>query len=281
MFLRQFALVLLLALIGFAPLSAAAQTPDQPAPAASQPLAVETPTSSAAEPGSSTLPHDLSPLTMFLNADIVVKTVMVGLAFASFLTWTVFVAKRVHLFGARLQLARSLRAVRDAGGLDELDGLRKSGALRARPVAALVLAAEVERERSAGLPPDGVKERAAIALERIEAAAVRRMNSGASVVATISSTAPFVGLFGTVWGIMDSFVGISHAHTSNLAVVAPGIAEALLATAVGLVAAIPAVVIYNGLAVQLTAYKALLADAGAEIMRHLSRDLDRRMQAAE
>jgi biopolymer transport protein ExbB len=227
------------------------------------------------------LPHDLSPLTMFLNADIVVKAVMAGLAFASFLTWTVFFAKRVHLFGARMKLVRALRALREASGLDELDSLRKSGVLGVGPVSALVRAAEIERERSAGLPPDGVKERAAIALERIEAAAVRRMNSGASVVATISSTAPFVGLFGTVWGIMDSFVGISHAHTTNLAVVAPGIAEALLATAVGLVAAIPAVVIYNSLAVALSAYKALLADAGAEIMRHLSRDLDRRPHAAE
>jgi biopolymer transport protein ExbB len=275
--------------MGLAPLQVAAQASDQPPPAASSsphpaaPLATQAQAPLAGEPGPSfvALPHDLSPLTMFFKADTVVKAVMVSLALASFLTWTIFVAKRVHLFSARLRLVRTLRVLREANGLDELDGLRKSGALSAGPVAALVRAAEIERERSTGLPPDGVKERAAIALERVEAAAVRRMNSGASVVATISSTAPFVGLFGTVWGIMDSFVGISQAHTTNLAVVAPGIAEALLATAVGLVAAIPAVVIYNGLAVALTSYKALLADAGAEIMRHLSRDLDRRLHAGE
>ena len=101
------------------------------------------------------------------------------------------------------------------------------------------------------------------------------MNAGTGVVATIGSTAPFVGLFGTVWGIMNAFVGISQAHTSNLAVVAPGIAEALLATAIGLVAAIPAVVIYNQFARSIAAYRGLLSDASAEVMRHLSRDLDR------
>jgi biopolymer transport protein ExbB len=290
---RQAARVLVfVALIGVAALSgAAAQTPNEvlptasssPAPQPAAPVATETPTPLPVEPGPSpaALPHNLSPLTMFRNADIVVKAVMIGLAFASFLTWSVFVAKRLHLFGARMRLVQALRALREADGLVELDRSHKTGPLSVGPVAVLVHAAEVERERSADLPPDGVKERAAIALERIEAAAVRRMNSGASLVATISSTAPFVGLFGTVWGIMNSFVGISNAHTTNLAVVAPGIAEALLATAVGLAAAIPAVVIYNGLAVALTGYKALLADAGAEVMRHLSRDLDRRVHAAE
>jgi biopolymer transport protein ExbB len=279
---RVFVFVFLFGLTAF---GAAAQTSlvaaPSSAPAAS--VATESVTPLPVEPGpaAAALPHNLSPLTMFRNADIVVKAVMMGLAFASFLTWSVFVAKRLHLFGARMRLVQALRALREAGGLGELDRSRKTGPLSTGPVAALVHAAEVERERSADLPPDGVKERAAIALARIEAAAVRRMNSGASLVATISSTAPFVGLFGTVWGIMNSFVGISNAHTTNLAVVAPGIAEALLATAVGLAAAIPAVVIYNGLAVALSAYKALLADAGAEVMRHLSRDLDRRLHAAE
>ena len=142
-------------------------------------------------------------------------------------------------------------------------------------VRAMVAAARDEVERSAALPAEGTKERAALALNRIEARAARAMTRGTGLVATIGSTAPFVGLFGTVWGIMNSFVGISRAHTSSLAVVAPGIAEALLATAIGLVAAIPAVVIYNGLARATAGYKAILADASAEVMRHLSRDLDR------
>jgi biopolymer transport protein ExbB len=100
------------------------------------------------------------------------------------------------------------------------------------------------------------------------------------VLATIGSTAPFVGLFGTVWGIMNSFIGISKAQTTNLAVVAPGIAEALLATAFGLVAAIPAVVIYNVFSRQIAGYRGLLGDASAEIQRLVSRDLDRRAASA-
>jgi biopolymer transport protein ExbB len=94
-------------------------------------------------------------------------------------------------------------------------------------------------------------------------------------LATIGATAPFVGLFGTVWGIMNSFIGIAKSQTTNLAVVAPGIAEALLATALGLVAAIPAVVIYNMLARWIAGYRALYADGSAEVLRLTSRDLDR------
>jgi biopolymer transport protein ExbB len=102
------------------------------------------------------------------------------------------------------------------------------------------------------------------------------MTRGTGLLATIGATAPFVGLFGTVWGIMNSFIGISKAQTTNLAVVAPGIAEALLATAIGLVAAIPAVVVYNAFARSITGYRALLADASAEVLRLVSRDLDRK-----
>ncbi len=101
------------------------------------------------------------------------------------------------------------------------------------------------------------------------------MTIGTGLLATVGSTAPFVGLFGTVWGIMNSFVGISKMHTTNLAVVAPGIAEALLATACGLIAAIPAVVIYNHFTRRIGAYKAQVADAASAVMRLASRDLSR------
>ena len=101
------------------------------------------------------------------------------------------------------------------------------------------------------------------------------MIRGTGILATVGATAPFVGLFGTVWGIMNSFIGISKAHTTNLAVVAPGIAEALLATALGRVAAIPAVVMYNFFSRWIAGYRALHADAAAEILRIVSRDLDR------
>ena len=101
------------------------------------------------------------------------------------------------------------------------------------------------------------------------------MGRGTGLLATVGSTAPFIGLFGTVWGIMNSFIGISRTNTTNLAVVAPGIAEALLATATGLVAAIPAVVIFNLFARSITGYRQMLGDTSAEVLRLLSRDLDR------
>ena len=136
-------------------------------------------------------------------------------------------------------------------------------------------AAATETRLSANLPADGIKERVAWQFERIEMATGRKISRGTGVLATIGATAPFVGLFGTVWGIMDSFIGISKAHTTNLAVVAPGIAEALFATALGLVAAIPAVMIYNMLARSTAQYRALVGDASAQVMKLVSRDLDR------
>jgi biopolymer transport protein ExbB len=221
------------------------------------------------------LPPDLSPWSMFVNADVVVKTVIVGLALASFVTWTIWLAKGVSLHGAKLRAARATRRLENAKSLGEAaKGLGSSWSKRG-PVSALVAAAEQERWRSLDASPDGIKERAAIALSRIEAQAGRRMATGTGLLATIGATAPFVGLFGTVWGIMNAFIGISKAQTTNLAVVAPGIAEALLATGVGLVAAIPAVIIYNIFARSISGYRALLADASGEVLRHLSRDLER------
>ena len=209
---------------------------------------------------------------MFLHADIVVKAVMIGLAFASLVTWTVWLAKGVELLGARARVRRGLRVLAGSATLAQAhEQLRDS----AGPVAQLMQATASEIRFSANLSAEGLKERIAWQLERIEMAAGRRISRGTGVLATIGSTAPFVGLFGTVWGIMDSFIGISKAHTTNLAVVAPGIAEALLATALGLVAAIPAVMIYNVLARSTTHYRALIGDASAQVMKLVSRDLDR------
>jgi biopolymer transport protein ExbB len=222
--------------------------------------------------GPSSLPHDLSPWGMFLAADNIVKGVMIGLAFASLMTWTVCLAKALELFFAKRRLRSALAKLAVSSSLQ--DAIASSGFQRGR-VAQFVTAAMDEAERSAGLPVEGTKERAAALLSRLEQRAGRAMTMGTGVLATIGATAPFVGLFGTVWGIMNSFIGISKANTTNLAVVAPGIAEALLATAIGLVAAIPAVVIYNLFARQISGYKAMLADASSEVMRHLSRDLDR------
>ena len=233
------------------------------------------------------LPHDLSPFGMFMAADIVVKGVMIGLAFGSLVTWTILLAKTVELIGTRRGAAKALSDLAGAATLREAAALMPNAKA---PVARLVTAALAEAERSRGLPADGIKDRAAALLSRIEARAGRSMGRGTGILATIGSTAPFVGLFGTVWGIMNSFIGISKTNTTNLAVVAPGIAEALLATACGLVAAIPAVIIYNLFARGITGYRSVLGDASTEVMRLLSRDLDRaeathsdrvRRQAAE
>jgi biopolymer transport protein ExbB len=227
---------------------------------------------------SASLPHDLSPWGMFMAADLVVKAVMVGLAFASVVTWTICLAKFLELAMARRRARRAATRLARAPDLGEaLTGVAKGDLV----AGSLLSAAETELQMSQDLEvaadgKAGIKERVASRLDRIEAAVGRRMIRGTGVLATIGSTAPFVGLFGTVWGIMNSFIGISESQTTNLAVVAPGIAEALLATAIGLVAAIPAVVVYNHFARQISGYRALVGDMSAEVMRLVSRDLDRR-----
>ena len=219
------------------------------------------------------LPRDLSPWGMFMAADIVVKAVMVGLALASVLTWTIWFAKTIELMAARRRLRAAIEALNEARSWSEASAAsqgHRDGA------ATLIAAADTELRLSAdALSAAGVKERIASRLERVEAAAGRQMIRGTGILATIGATAPFVGLFGTVWGIMNSFIGISKVQTTNLAVVAPGIAEALLATALGLVAAIPAVVMYNMFSRWIAGYRALHADAAADILRLISRDLDR------
>ncbi|MFZ5733765.1 MAG: tonB-system energizer ExbB [Pseudomonadota bacterium] len=219
------------------------------------------------------LPQNLSPWGMFLNADIVVKAVMIGLAFASLVTWTVWLAKTVELAGAKRQARKRLALLETDTTLR--DAQRDVGEAR-DAVAQIVRSASQEAELSRDTFDDSFKERIALRLERVEAAMARKIGRGTGALATIGATAPFVGLFGTVWGIMNSFIGISEAQTTNLAVVAPGIAEALLATALGLVAAIPAVVIYNHLARAITGYRALLTDASAQVLLLVSRDQIRR-----
>ena len=209
---------------------------------------------------------------MFLNADIVVKAVMVGLLFASFVTWTVWLAKSLELWRAKREARAALILLNDARTLAEASKRLDDGR---QPVARLVRTAMHEVQSSANGDGEGLKERTSWLLERIEASASRRIGRGMGLLASIGATAPFVGLFGTVWGIMNSFIGISNAHTTNLAVVAPGIAEALLATALGLFAAIPAVVIYNVFARSIGGYRTLLADGTALVMRLVSRDCDR------
>jgi biopolymer transport protein ExbB len=212
---------------------------------------------------------------MFMQADVVVKAVMIGLAFASLVTWTIWLARGLELAASRRRTQSCVRKLMRADSLGAAQVEIAEGWTGKGPVSDLMAAAEREVQRSNDLTAEGIKERLAIALSRIEARAGREVARGTGLLATIGTTAPFVGLFGTVWGIMNAFIGISLSHTTNLAVVAPGIAEALLATALGLMAAIPAVIIYNVFARSLSSYWALLSDASGEIIQHISRDLER------
>jgi biopolymer transport protein ExbB len=223
--------------------------------------------------GTATLPRDLSPWGMYINADPVVKAVLIGLAFASVVTWTVWLAKTVEIALAKRRVGAALNVLASVRSTSE--GVERLADARGE-VRQFLDAAVTELRLSTGSSErEGIKERIASRLERIEAAYGRRILRGTGVLATIGATAPFVGLFGTVWGIMNSFIGISKSQTTNLAVVAPGIAEALLATAFGLAAAIPAVVIYNVFARSIAGYRARLGDAAAEVLRLVSRDLER------
>jgi biopolymer transport protein ExbB len=217
--------------------------------------------------------RELSPWSMFLSADILVKAVMIGLAFASLVTWTIFVAKMIELSVVQRKLRAALGKIADSRSLAEAQfALGAKGSV----LSSLLSAAMREARLSAGISSDsGIKERAASSFAEIVRAEARRIRLGMGLLATIGATSPFVGLFGTVWGIMNSFIGISKSQTTNLAVVAPGIAEALLATAFGLVAAIPAVIIYNHFSRVTKGYLELVGRSSGAAGRLLSRDLDR------
>ncbi|MBK5377502.1 tonB-system energizer ExbB [Pseudomonas sp. TH43] len=248
-----------------APAAPAATDPVQAVDAADVPEVLEADNSLG-------MAHDLSPWGMYQNADIIVKIVMIGLAIASIITWTIWIAKGFELMGAKRRLRGEIAALKKATTLKEASATAgKEGTL-----ANLLVHDALEEMRLSvnSREKEGIKERVSFRLERLVAACGRNMSSGTGVLATIGSTAPFVGLFGTVWGIMNSFIGIAKTQTTNLAVVAPGIAEALLATALGLVAAIPAVVIYNVFARSIAGYKAQVSDASAEVLLLVSRDLD-------
>ncbi|EAQ35337.1 MotA/TolQ/ExbB proton channel [Nitrobacter sp. Nb-311A] len=257
--------------------SGAPSSSSAPSPSNAPSPSTEAAPSPAGDAGANLLeqasPHDLSPWSMFMSADIIVKLVMIGLAFASLVTWTICIAKMVELSLARRKLGAALTQIGESRSLAEAQMAlgAKDGVL-----ASLLASAMHEARLSAGISSDaGIKERAASNFAEIVRAESRRIRLGMGLLATIGATSPFVGLFGTVWGIMNSFIGISKAQTTNLAVVAPGIAEALLATALGLVAAIPAVIIYNHFARVTKGYIELVSRASGSAGRLLSRDLDR------
>ena len=261
------------------PQPAAAPAQAEPAPAAIVPSAPQPAADATAPSESRPLKsasaglRELSPWSMFMSADILVKAVMIGLAFASLVTWTIFIAKMIELSVIQRKLLMALRKISDARSLAEAQF-----ALGAKDsvLSSLLGAAMREARLSAGISSDtGIKERASSSFAEIVRAEARRIRLGMGLLATIGATSPFVGLFGTVWGIMNSFIGISKSQTTNLAVVAPGIAEALLATAFGLAAAIPAVIIYNYFSRVTKGYLELVSRSSGAAARLLSRDLDR------
>jgi biopolymer transport protein ExbB len=262
-----------------APVQAASSAPATAAPVAPGAAAPAAPVAAAATAEnppprpSFIVPRELSPWSMFMSADVVVKGVMIGLAFASLVTWTIFIAKMIELSVVQQKVRSALRKIAEARSLAEAQFALGS---KEGVVPSLLAACMREARLSAGISSDaGIKERAASSCAEIVRAEARRIRLGMGLLATIGATSPFVGLFGTVWGIMNSFIGISKAQTTNLAVVAPGIAEALLATAIGLVAAIPAVIIYNHFARVTKGYLELVNRASGSAARLLSRDLDR------
>jgi biopolymer transport protein ExbB len=251
----------------------ASPAPVQPAPAAPQYDSAPPRETDRSLPAARPVPRELSPWSMFQAADVFVKAVMISLALASLATWTIFLAKLAELFLARRRLNAALGRIGRARSLVEAQSVlgKTRGVL-----GAFVAAALGELRLSDGrLVESGLRERVASHFGEIAKSEARAARRGMSMLATIGSIAPFVGLFGTVWGIMNSFIGISKAQTTNLAVVAPGIAEALLATAIGLAAAIPAVVIYNFFNRRTRSYLDLVGRASGAVGRLLSRDLDR------
>ncbi len=257
------------------------QVAPQTAPATDSPQVIPVatdiavPTVSADETNlSSGFATDLSIWGMYKNADIVVKTVIVGLVIASVITWALFFSKGTELLAAGRRLRKEQLALAEVKSLDQAaeiaEGFSKFSISRL-----LLSEAQAERQLSSeSTDLNSIKERVSFRLERSVAAISRHMGRGNGYLATIGAISPFVGLFGTVWGIMNSFIGIAHSQTTNLAVVAPGIAEALLATALGLVAAIPAVVIYNIFARMIASYRGQVGDMAAQALLLLGRDLD-------
>ena len=224
----------------------------------------------------------LNPWEMFLDAKLLVQIVMVGLVLCSVISWTILILKIFEFSSMNRITNNFLETWRGAKSIADMGKIAESDEFAGNPLADMAAAAsaEVELSRQAGLQVAGEHRdstilRAQSAVSAVQASLSRRLSSGMQFLATIGSTGPFIGLFGTVYGIMDSFIGIANTNTTNLAVVAPGIAEALLATGLGLFAAIPSVVFYNFFQTQITAYGSRTEGFVAELMNAISRQLDR------
>ena len=261
--------------------AAAATTPAAPAAADNSAASASTQDQGPTRVGGANAGH-LNILEMFLGAKLVVQIVMVGLMICSLFSWTILILKLFEFSSMNRVTNRFLETWRGSRSLQEMGKIAESEDFAGNPLAdmAAAAAAEVELSRQAGLHVDGEHRdttimRAQAAVGAVQASLSRRLSSGMQFLATVGSTGPFIGLFGTVYGIMDSFIGIANSNTTNLAVVAPGIAEALLATGLGLFAAIPSVVFYNYFQTQITSCGSRTEGFVAELMNAISRQLDK------
>jgi biopolymer transport protein ExbB len=285
------ALVGALALMASAPAfaqDAAAPTAPAVADAAAAPAAdAAAPAAPAAEAepeAPPTMAHggQLGVGTMFMDSDPVVKTIMIGLVLASIFSWTLLLTKMLEFKSLNRVSDSFLEQFRGAKSINDINRIALAEEFDGNPLADMAAAAaqEIELSRQAGLQiagehRDSTLSRAYAAVGAVQASLVRRLSNGMQFLASVGSNGPFIGLFGTVYGIMNSFIGIANTNTTNLAVVAPGIAEALLATGLGLFAAIPSVIFYNYFQTRISAYGARTEGFVAELMNAISRQLDK------
>jgi biopolymer transport protein ExbB len=271
------------ALLASAP-AFAQSPPPAPAAAAAPADGGETPASNSAETakvGGAANGH-MTPIVMFEQADLVVKIVMIGLLCCSIGSWMLLIIKLVEFAGLRRSSDRFLESFRGAKSINEMGRIAESEDFAGNPMAdmAAAAAAEVELSKQAGLSVSGdhrgsTLSRASSAIGAVQASLARRLSGGMQFLASVGANAPFIGLFGTVYGIMNSFIGIANTNTTNLAVVAPGIAQALLATGIGLFAAIPSVIFYNLFQSQIMGYGSRTEGFVAELLNTISRQLDK------
>jgi biopolymer transport protein ExbB len=283
------ALVGAMALMASAPAFAQNAAPaPAAAPAAAAPAAAPAATPAADASADANLPPQMKHAgkmgigTMFMDAKPVVKVVMLGLLLASIFSWALLITKLLEFRSLNRVSDTFLEAFRGAKSINDMGRIAESEEFGGNPLADMAAAAamEVELSRQAGLQVAGEHRdttimRAQAAVAAVQASLTRRLSSGMQFLASVGSNGPFIGLFGTVYGIMDSFIGIANTNTTNLAVVAPGIAEALLATGLGLFAAIPSVIFYNYFQTRISAYGARTEGFVAELMNAISRQLDK------
>jgi biopolymer transport protein ExbB len=244
-------------------------TSDAPAPAADAPTTMK---------GAG----KMTPVQMFIQATPVVKTVMIGLLAASVFSWTLLIIKLVNFAALNKETSKFLEAFRSARSISDMNKIATAEEFEGNPFADMAAAAsnEIELSRQAGLSVTGEHRgssisRASAAVGGVQATLAKRLSGGMQFLASVGSSGPFIGLFGTVYGIMNSFIGIANTNTTNLAVVAPGIAEALLATGIGLFAAIPSVIFYNYFQTAIAGYGTRTEGFIVELMNAISRQLDK------